>query len=68
MVTYHLDFSGICCVIAAISSSAKNYKDVTVVVDPADYDIVLKEMEESGGGNVSLVEISFGQKGLSAHP
>jgi len=32
-----------------LRSSAKNFKDVTVIVDPADYDIVLKEMEETGG-------------------
>ena len=34
---------------AMLRSSAKNFKDVTVVVDPSDYDSVLKEMEESGG-------------------
>lgn len=33
-----------------LRSAAKNYKDVTVVVDPVDYDAVLKEMEETGGG------------------
>ncbi len=38
---------------AMVRSSAKNYNDVTIVVDPADYPIVLKEMEESGG-EVSL--------------
>jgi len=32
-----------------LRSSAKNFRDVTVIVDPADYDVVLKEMEESGG-------------------
>ena len=34
---------------AMLRSSAKNFRDVTVVVDPSDYGIVLKEMEESGG-------------------
>jgi len=34
---------------AMLRSSAKNYRDVTVVVDPSDYEVVLKEMEESGG-------------------
>jgi phosphoribosylaminoimidazolecarboxamide formyltransferase/IMP cyclohydrolase len=34
---------------AMLRSSAKNFKYVTVVVDPSDYDVVLKEMEESGG-------------------
>lgn len=32
-----------------LRSSAKNFKDVTVIVDPADYDMVLKEMESTGG-------------------
>ncbi|MDQ1336862.1 MAG: hypothetical protein QG552_3812 [Thermodesulfobacteriota bacterium] len=32
-----------------LRSSAKNFKFVTVVVDPADYQTVLKEMEASGG-------------------
>ncbi len=32
-----------------LRSSAKNFKFVTVIVDPADYGIVLKEMEETGG-------------------
>lgn len=35
---------------AMLRSSAKNFRDVTVLVDPADYEVVLKEMEESGGG------------------
>lgn len=32
-----------------LRSAAKNYKAVTVIVDPADYGPVLKEMERSGG-------------------
>ncbi len=32
-----------------LRSSAKNFKYVTVLVDPADYEAVLKEMEASGG-------------------
>ena len=32
-----------------LRSSAKNFKDVTVIVDPVDYEVVLKEMEGSGG-------------------
>ena len=32
-----------------LRSAAKNYKDVTVVVDPADYALILKEMKELGG-------------------
>ncbi|QPJ61815.1 MAG: bifunctional phosphoribosylaminoimidazolecarboxamide formyltransferase/IMP cyclohydrolase [Candidatus Nitronauta litoralis] len=38
---------------AMVRSSAKNYNDVTIVVDPVDYPVVLKEMEASGG-EVSL--------------
>lgn len=32
-----------------LRSSAKNFRDVTVVVDPADYEVVLREMESTGG-------------------
>ena len=32
-----------------LRSSAKNFKDVTVIVDPSDYDPVLKEMAEREG-------------------
>ena len=35
---------------AMLRSSAKNFEDVTVIVDPSDYDVVLKEMEALGGG------------------
>ncbi len=34
---------------AMLRSSAKNFRDVTVIVDPSDYDVVLEEMEELGG-------------------
>ncbi len=32
-----------------LRSAAKNYPDVTVLVDSADYDLVLREMKNSGG-------------------
>lgn len=32
-----------------IRAAAKNYQDVTVIVDPADYSQVLNEMVENGG-------------------
>src|SRR5262245_49114096 len=32
-----------------IRSAAKNHEDVTVIVDPADYDAVVAEMEGAGG-------------------
>ncbi len=34
---------------AMLRSSAKNFRDVTVIVDPVDYETVLKEMEKTGG-------------------
>ena len=34
---------------AMLRSSAKNFKYVTVIVEPSDYDVVLKEMGETGG-------------------
>ena len=34
---------------AMLRSSAKNFKDVTVIIDPADYAPVLLEMKELGG-------------------
>jgi phosphoribosylaminoimidazolecarboxamide formyltransferase / IMP cyclohydrolase len=34
---------------AMLRSAAKNYRDVTVIVDPADYAVVLDELRASGG-------------------
>jgi phosphoribosylaminoimidazolecarboxamide formyltransferase/IMP cyclohydrolase len=34
---------------AMLRSSAKNFNDVTVIIDPADYDLVLNEMKENNG-------------------
>src|SRR3954471_10279766 len=34
---------------AMIRSAAKNYESVTVIVDPADYDLVLANMQENDG-------------------
>lgn len=31
-----------------LRASAKNFRDVTVIVDPADYELVLKEIKEHG--------------------
>ena len=33
-----------------IRSAAKNYESVTVVVDPADYDVILEDMRDHEGG------------------
>ncbi len=38
---------------AMLRSSAKNYKHVTVIIDPDDYGVVLREME-AGNGETSL--------------
>lgn len=32
-----------------LRAAAKNYQDVAVVIDPTDYDTVLKELKEAGG-------------------
>jgi phosphoribosylaminoimidazolecarboxamide formyltransferase/IMP cyclohydrolase len=32
-----------------LRSAAKNYRDVTVLVDPSDYGVVIREMKETGG-------------------
>jgi phosphoribosylaminoimidazolecarboxamide formyltransferase/IMP cyclohydrolase len=45
-----------------LRSSAKNFRDVTVVVDPADYGIVLKEMESSGGETTLKTRFRLAQK------
>jgi phosphoribosylaminoimidazolecarboxamide formyltransferase/IMP cyclohydrolase len=37
---------------AMLRSSAKNFRDVTVVVDPSDYAVILKEIEESGSTSI----------------
>jgi len=38
---------------AMVRSSAKNHEDVTIVVDPSDYDVVLGEMRKSGGTTIA---------------
>ena len=42
---------------AMLRSSAKNFKYVTIIVDPSDYELVLKEMKENGGA--TLLETRF---------
>ena len=32
-----------------VRAAAKNYKDVAIIVDPADYEMVLKELRKKGG-------------------
>jgi phosphoribosylaminoimidazolecarboxamide formyltransferase/IMP cyclohydrolase len=45
-----------------LRSSAKNFKDVTVIVDPSDYDPVLKEMEEQGGSTTIKTRFFLARK------
>jgi phosphoribosylaminoimidazolecarboxamide formyltransferase/IMP cyclohydrolase len=47
---------------AMLRSSAKNFKDVTVIVDPLDYSLVLKEMEELGGSTSLKTRFSLAKK------
>jgi phosphoribosylaminoimidazolecarboxamide formyltransferase/IMP cyclohydrolase len=47
---------------AMLRSSAKNFNDVTVIVDPSDYGVVLKEMEESGGGTSLKTRFELARK------
>jgi phosphoribosylaminoimidazolecarboxamide formyltransferase/IMP cyclohydrolase len=46
----HIDIGGP----ALIRAAAKNHNDVAVVVDPADYDLVLKEIAAHGGTTLAL--------------
>jgi phosphoribosylaminoimidazolecarboxamide formyltransferase/IMP cyclohydrolase len=47
---------------AMLRSSAKNFKFVTVVVDPADYDLVLAEMRDSGGATTLATRFRLAKK------
>jgi phosphoribosylaminoimidazolecarboxamide formyltransferase/IMP cyclohydrolase len=47
---------------AMLRSSAKNFAHVTVVVDPADYGRVLKEMEETGGETRFATRLDLARK------
>jgi phosphoribosylaminoimidazolecarboxamide formyltransferase/IMP cyclohydrolase len=41
---------------AMVRAAAKNHADVTVIVDPADYDAVLAEMDAGGGTSIETRE------------
>lgn len=45
-----------------LRSSAKNYRDVTIIVDPADYETVLKEMENSQGCTILATRFRLAKK------
>jgi phosphoribosylaminoimidazolecarboxamide formyltransferase/IMP cyclohydrolase len=47
---------------AMLRSSAKNFRDVTVIVDPSDYDVVLEEMAELGGATSMQTRFRLAKK------
>lgn len=47
---------------AMLRSAAKNYRDVTVLVDPADYEPILKEMEANGGATTPKTRLRLAKK------
>ncbi|MBF0549456.1 MAG: IMP cyclohydrolase [Deltaproteobacteria bacterium] len=52
-----------------LRASAKNYQDVTVVVDPADYELVLAEMSANDGATLLTTRFALAKKvyALTAH-
>src|SRR5205823_6108964 len=49
-----------------VRSAAKNFEDVTVVVDAADYGPVLEEARKNGGGMSGPTRAAPARKGLAA--
>jgi phosphoribosylaminoimidazolecarboxamide formyltransferase/IMP cyclohydrolase len=47
---------------AMLRASSKNFADVAVVVDPADYSVVLQEMKKSGGEISRDTKLKFANK------
>ena len=47
---------------AMLRSSAKNYKDVTVIIDPTDYDMVLDEMRQNNGATTLKTRFYLARK------
>ena len=45
-----------------LRSSAKNFRYVTVIIDPADYEVVLREMKETGGETTLKTRFRLAQK------
>jgi phosphoribosylaminoimidazolecarboxamide formyltransferase/IMP cyclohydrolase len=45
-----------------LRSAAKNMRDVTVITDPADYDVVLQEMKAHDGQTTLATRLRLGQK------
>ncbi|MBN2419485.1 MAG: IMP cyclohydrolase [Deltaproteobacteria bacterium] len=47
---------------AMLRSSAKNFNDVTVIIDPADYDLVLGEMKKNQGNTLLKTRFYLAKK------
>jgi phosphoribosylaminoimidazolecarboxamide formyltransferase / IMP cyclohydrolase len=47
---------------AMLRSSAKNFKDVTVIVDPADYPLIIKEMQANQGATTLATRFNLARK------
>ena len=47
---------------AMLRSSAKNFREVTVIIDPADYEPVLQEMRNSGGATTMETRYRLAKK------
>lgn len=47
---------------AMLRSSAKNFRFVTVITDPADYSVVLNEMKENGGATTLKTRFHLAKK------
>jgi phosphoribosylaminoimidazolecarboxamide formyltransferase/IMP cyclohydrolase len=45
-----------------LRSSAKNFKDVTVVVDPADYPLIIQEMQANQGATTLATRFNLARK------
>ena len=45
-----------------IRSAAKNFEDVTVVIDPSDYECIIQEMEENRGAISRATRLSLAKK------
>lgn len=47
---------------AMLRSSAKNFRDVTVVVDPADYPLIIQEMQANQGATTLATRFQLARK------
>jgi phosphoribosylaminoimidazolecarboxamide formyltransferase/IMP cyclohydrolase len=50
---------------AMVRSAAKNYKDVAVVTDPADYPAIIEELESSAGAIGAKLRFALAKKAFS---